>query len=264
MIAKTRKAIHAGEDRNHRIEESRGCGGHASAQGQGPTAVASDVDDFDHDPRRPATIRAIPTKHNVCERPVSRDGNGEMKVATRVGAAEKEDWSDLMRWAVQGDNVAYHQLLRAITPVLRATARRALAQAGQPVDQSEDIVQETLIAIHLKRDTWDIKRKFEPWLFAVARNKLIDSMRRRRGRVFVNIDDFSEVIPTGTAHETFPAGEIDRHLDALPPRPREVLRSIAIDGESINATAKTLSMSEGAVRVALHRALSKLATKLRT
>jgi RNA polymerase sigma-70 factor (ECF subfamily) len=206
----------------------------------------------------------IPTKHNVFERPVSQDGNGEINVVTTVGVAEKDDWSDLMRSAVQGNSVAYYSLLRAITPVLRATARRALAQAGQPVDQSEDIVQDTLLAIHLKRHTWDTKTQLAPWLFAIARKKLIDSIRRRRGRVFVNIDDFSEIVPTGTALETFPASEIDGHVDELPLQPREVLHLIAIDGVSIKATAKKLSMSEGAVRVALHRALSKLAAKLRT
>ncbi|GCC46191.1 hypothetical protein chiPu_0030599, partial [Chiloscyllium punctatum] len=65
---------------------------------------------------------------------------------------EREDeWTDLMRLAISGDDAAYHRLLKAITPVLRAAARRGLARAGQPVDQSEDIVQDILLAVHLKR-----------------------------------------------------------------------------------------------------------------
>jgi len=175
-----------------------------------------------------------------------------------------EEWTDLMRSANAGDTAAYQRLLKAVTPVLRAAARRGLARAGQPVDQSEDIVQDILLAVHLKRHTWDETAPFAPWLFAIARNKLIDTLRRRGRRVFVNIDDFAETIPSEPAPETLPAGEVARHLDALPQRQREVLQSIAVDSASIRETASKLSMSEGAVRVALHRGLSALAAKLRT
>src|SRR5467141_3258958 len=93
-----------------------------------------------------------------------------------------------MRSAISGDSAAYHRLLKAVAPVLRAAARRGLARAGQPVDQSEDIVQDILLAVHLKRHTWDANAPFAPWLFAIARNKLIDALRLRSGPVFVNID----------------------------------------------------------------------------
>src|SRR5258705_2439 len=96
-----------------------------------------------------------------------------------------------MRSAISGDSAAYHRLLKAVTPVLRAAARRGLARAGQPVDQSEDVVQDILLAVHLKRHTWDANAPFAPWLFAIARNKLIDALRRRGRRGFFNIDDFA-------------------------------------------------------------------------
>src|SRR5437868_3878566 len=84
-----------------------------------------------------------------------------------------------MRSALAGDDAAYRRLLGAVAPVLRANARRALVRAGQPADQAEDIVQDILLAVHLKRHTWDVKAPFAPWLFAIARNKLIDNLRRR-------------------------------------------------------------------------------------
>src|ERR1051325_7510373 len=123
-----------------------------------------------------------------------------------------------MRSAVSGDGGAYPRLLSAITPVLRAMARRGLAVAGQPVDQSEDIVQEILLAVHLKRHTWDVDAPFAPWLFAIARNKLIDALRRRGRRIFVNIDDFAETIPDKAAAETASASEVATHLQSLPSR----------------------------------------------
>jgi RNA polymerase sigma-70 factor, ECF subfamily len=175
----------------------------------------------------------------------------------------EDEWSALMRAAVAGDSAAYQRLLSAIAPVLRATARRGLARAGQPVDQAEDIVQDILFAVHLKRHTWDPKAPFAPWLFAIARNKLIDALRRRGRRVFVNIDDFSETLPGAPPEETVAASAVAVHLDGLPKRQRDVLQSIAVDSASIKETAAKLSMTEGAVRVALHRGLTGLATKLR-
>ena len=175
----------------------------------------------------------------------------------------EDEWTDLMRSAMAGDDAAYHRLLKTITPVLRAAARRGLARAGQPPDQSEDIVQEILLAVHLKRHTWDSEAPFAPWLFAIARNKLIDALRRRGRRIFVNIDDFAETLPGEVRQETASAGEVAAHLNTLPQRQRDVLQSIAVDSASIKDTAAKFAMSEGAVRVALHRALTGLTAKLR-
>ncbi|MBV8923968.1 MAG: sigma-70 family RNA polymerase sigma factor [Bradyrhizobium sp.] len=177
---------------------------------------------------------------------------------------EREDeWTGLMRSAISGDGAAYHRLLKAIAPVLRAAARRGLARAGQPVDQSEDIVQDILLAVHLKRHTWDANAPFAPWLFAIARNKLIDALRRRGKRVFVNIDDFAETLADQPAEETASPGEVAARLETLPARQREVLQSIAVESASIKDTARKFAMSEGAVRVALHRGLASLTAKPR-
>ena len=173
-----------------------------------------------------------------------------------------DEWTGLMRSAINGDGISYHRLLRAVTPVLRAAARRGLARAGQPVDQSEDIVQDILLAVHLKRHTWDANAPFAPWLFAIAGNKLIDALRRRGRRVFVNIDDFMEIIPSEPVRESVSASELKVQLDGLPGRQRDVVQLIAVESTSIKDTAARLTMSEGAVRVALHRGLAKLA-KLR-
>src|SRR5712675_375476 len=146
-------------------------------------------------------------------------------MGARVRETEDE-WTGLMRSAISGDSAAYHRLLKSVTPVLRAAARRGLARAGQPADQSEDIVQDILLAVHLKRHTWDADALFLPWLFAIARNKLVDALRRRGRRVFVNIDDFKETIASEPVAETVRASEVIVHLKGLPKRQRDVLQSI--------------------------------------
>jgi RNA polymerase sigma-70 factor, ECF subfamily len=175
----------------------------------------------------------------------------------------EDEWTGLMRSAIAGDGAAYRRLLKAITPVLRAASRRGLVRAGQSPDQAEDIVQDILLAVHLKRHTWDVDAPFAPWLFAIARNKLIDALRRRGRRVFVNIDDFAETLSEEPKAETASTAEVTAQLDTLPQRQREVLQSIAVESASIKDTARKFAMSEGAVRVALHRALASLTAKLR-
>jgi RNA polymerase sigma-70 factor (ECF subfamily) len=180
---------------------------------------------------------------------------------TRVREYEGE-CADLMRRCNAGDSGAYRRLLKAITPLLRALTRRGLARAGQPVDQFEDIVQDILLALHLKQHTWDPDAPFSPWLFAIAGNKLVDALRRRGRRVFVNIEDFAETIVSEPVAETVPASEVAAHLQGLPRRQRDVLLLIAVESISIRATAAKLAMSEGAVRVALHRGLVSLTAKV--
>src|SRR5690349_14032797 len=97
-----------------------------------------------------------------------------------------------MRAARRGDDQAYRRLLVLVSGRLRAVVRRGLAAAGRGPAESEDIVQEALLAIHLKRESWDEQRPIEPWLHAIARHKLTDHLRRRGYRDHVDIDDWAD------------------------------------------------------------------------
>jgi RNA polymerase sigma-70 factor, ECF subfamily len=168
------------------------------------------------------------------------------------------EWAALMRSANSGDAAAYSQLLRGLAPALRVIVRGAAASTGGTVE-AEDIVQETLIAIHLKRHTWIESEPIGPWIRAIARHKLIDALRRRGRHVHVPLEDFEETLPSDDAGPDFARRDLERHLHHLPPRQRDVMQSIALDGRSIRETAARLSMTEGAVRVALHRGVASLA-----
>jgi RNA polymerase sigma-70 factor, ECF subfamily len=77
------------------------------------------------------------------------------------GEGRETEWALLMRAGNAGDADCYRRLLLQLTPVLRAVARRGLARAGM-ADTAEDVVQETLVAIHLKRQSWDEDAPFGP------------------------------------------------------------------------------------------------------
>ncbi len=174
-----------------------------------------------------------------------------------------EKWAQMMRAALGGDENVYRRLLEEIGRSVRAMARGAFSRARVGDADVEDVVQETLLAIHLKRQTWDGGLKLAPWVGAIARHKIIDAMRRRGARRLEPIEDFEGILAAPEAEDPHARSDAERLMKQLAPRQRDIVRSISLDGESISATAMRLSMTEGAVRVALHRALKSLAASWR-
>ena len=179
-------------------------------------------------------------------------------------STREEEWAGWMRAATGGDAKAYHRFLSAVTPHLRAMAKRRCDQFGAPASEAEDVVQEVLIAVHLKRGSWDPSRPIGPWLSAVVRNKLIDSLRRRGRHVNVPIEDVIATLEAEERTDNLDRLDADHMLEKLKNPQRDIVRSISVEGTSVRETAERLKMSEGAVRVALHRALKSLAALYRS
>jgi len=138
-------------------------------------------------------------------------------------------------------------------------ARRRCERFGAPVSDAEDILQEVLLAIHLKRGTWDQTRPIGPWLSTIVRNKMIDILRRRGRHVSVPIEDVIETLEAEEQVDTLEHRDVERLLARLKDPQRDIVQSISMAGASVRETADRLKMSEGAIRVALHRALKTLA-----
>jgi RNA polymerase sigma-70 factor (ECF subfamily) len=170
---------------------------------------------------------------------------------------DEDQLARLLRAAIAGDEKAYAAFLERTAAIVRGVARRKIVQGG--VDP-EDIVQETLLAIHLKRHTWMTDAPVLPWIYAIARYKLIDAFRRRGRRVEVEIGDIAETFAQAET-ESVSHRDVGRALDALAPGQRSVVKAISVDGCSIGETAQRLGMKETAVRVALHRGLAAIAKK---
>jgi len=174
------------------------------------------------------------------------------------------DWTELMRAANRGDANAYRRVLAGLAPILRGLVKRGFARYGLGPEEVEDVVQETLLAVHLKRQTWDERQQLLPWVRAIAQNKLIDSLRRRGRRVHVPIDDVSDALAVDDEPAMSNGVDAERILASLNGRQRDIVQAISIEGASARQVADRLGMTEGAVRVALHRALKSIAGALRS
>jgi len=173
-------------------------------------------------------------------------------------SSPEHDWTAWMRAGMAGDVRAYRQFLASVAPHIRAIARSRCRSLGAPEGEAEDIVQEVLLAIHLKRGTWDQSRPIGPWVAAITRNKLIDALRRRGRHSTVPIEEVVDSLRIDDQTPALSSREIDALLAQLQSRQREIVEAISLNGKSIRETAARLQMTEGAVRVALHRARKML------
>jgi len=156
----------------------------------------------------------------------------------------------LMLSGLDGDATAHRRLLGLLSERLRPYFMARMSQAPADV---EDLVQETLLAVHLRRESYDRTQPFTAWVFAIARYKLIDHWRRRKVRVTTPLGDVEEFLAADTV---LPDDGLDltRALASLPPRQRTLVENVKITG---------LSLSEAGAKVALHRALKLLAERMR-
>ena len=164
-------------------------------------------------------------------------------------------WSELLRAANRGDRLAYGRFLAEVAPVLRGLIE---ARSGRRSGDCEDIVQETLIAIHEKRHTWREDAPVSPWLYAIARYKTVDAWRRRSRDIAVPLDDEGERVADEAAVDPSIGRDLDRLLGGIDEKSARIVRDMKLQGFSAEETGARNGMNAGAVRVALHRAMARL------
>lgn len=142
--------------------------------------------------------------------------------------------------------------------MFRTLVARDLTRFGLGSGDIEDILQDCLLAMHLKRHTWDETRPIAPWLRAISRHKVIDRVRSHTRAAEVPLENHVDGLVSPETPQSVPVGFVKRELASLPPSQRAVLTSLALEGTSVNEAARKLEMSPGAVRVALHRGLAAL------
>lgn len=170
---------------------------------------------------------------------------------------QSDGWEQLLAAANAGDARAYARFLRAVTQTLRGIVRARGGGLGEAA--CEDVLQEVLLAIHLKRHTWTPGAPVRPWLYAITRYKVVDAFRARGRKIDLPIEDFAEVLPAEAGPDPTEAADMDKMIGMLDMRSAQIVRKIGLEGVSVAETGRALEMSDGAVRVALHRALKTLA-----
>lgn len=195
--------------------------------------------------------------------------NPQAMTSPRSKRHSSDDFESQLRplWvsAQEGDETAYRAALERMAVRLRAYLRRRMQTCP---DEVEDLVQETLLALHLQRGTWDSSLPVSAWMIAIARHKLID-LWRRHGRQMADVASIDDLEEHETPASADCAGEHhSRHdlavlLSAIPASQREAIVLTKIQGLSVAEVSASTGLSVGAVRVQVHRGLRKLVELVR-
>ena len=197
----------------------------------GPAAIAN--------PRGEGHPRSIPAgKHEEVERD--------------SGSASEARWSDWMARGNAGDAKAYHQLLEDVSGAMEVYLRRRFGDA----DFVEDCVQESLLAIHRARESYDPRRSFRAWMFTIVRHKAIDLLRRRGTRE--RLERSGHPIEDTAAERLTDAVEAAQLLNALSPEYRDALVLTKLQGYTLGAAARRAGISTTAMKSRVHRALRQV------
>lgn len=173
----------------------------------------------------------------------------------------EDELKSLMIAGQNGDAASYRALLDRLSNRLRAYYKRRIESAGQGVAEAEDLVQEALLAVHTQRHTYDPDEPLTPWVYAIARYKLIDHLRRTRSSLAqVPIDDNDETIAQDDHIAVESAYDLHRLMNALPKKMRCAIQCVKLDGLSVAEASTRCSMSESSVKINIHRGLMRLSS----
>ena len=161
-----------------------------------------------------------------------------------------------------GDSAAYREALATIAQRLRRFYGRRLQALP---DEVEDLVQETLLALHLQRGTYDETLPVSSWVFAIARHKLVDLWRRRGRKESLNdsLDELTEDQHPFAPEELPSRRDLAVLLEQLPESQKQAILLTKIEGLSMVEASDRSGVSVSALKVQVHRGLKQLAVLVR-
>lgn len=160
-----------------------------------------------------------------------------------------------MEQGLKGDAAAHRQLLSELAVYLRVFYSRRL---GRGAPDLEDLVQETLIAVHTRRESYDPGRPFMTWAFSIARYKMIDHLRKSGLRATEPIEDADDLFAEDAAEGATAAADLEKLMSRLTPNQRKAIRYVKIEGFSVAEAAQRSGLTSSNVKVSVHRGLSRL------
>jgi RNA polymerase sigma-70 factor (ECF subfamily) len=165
----------------------------------------------------------------------------------------------LMMAGLDGDAVPYHALLERLTGHLRAYYRHRFLRIGHGPTEAEDLVQETLIGIHTHRHTYDPSQRFTPWVYAIARYKFLDYLRRQKSSLNdIPVESAEELVANSQTSVVESSLDLKRLMVKISPKARQAIHYLKVQRLSASEAAARCRMSESAVKIAAHRGLKAL------
>ena len=171
------------------------------------------------------------------------------------------DFAQLMQLAVTGDAQAYAMLLAKTARLLRPYLAKRL-NASAEVD---DVLQEILISIHKARHTYDGKRPYKPWVYAIARFRLQDHLRAHYADHLHHAAALAELehcLLAEASTTEFSYESIHAEVARLPEKQAAIVQMMHQQGFTAKEVAEKIGMKESAVKVAAYRAYKILRKKL--
>lgn len=166
----------------------------------------------------------------------------------------------LMLASLDGDGASHRALLDRLSRRLRAYFKAKLVAVARGTTDAEDLVQEAILAIHLKRHTYDPREPLTPWIHAIARYKLIDFLRRNRASLAeVPINDADDVMAHDDNADAESTYDVRRLMQRLPKGMQCAIEAVKLDGLTVAEAARRCGLSEPGVKVNVHRGLKALA-----
>jgi RNA polymerase sigma-70 factor (ECF subfamily) len=163
--------------------------------------------------------------------------------------------SALMARAQGGDRHAYAALLTEVATLVEQFTRKRVRQA----DACEEIVQDTLLSIHRDRHTYDPARPFRPWMYAIARHRLLDHLEKQRR--WSRGDVVTEVGLVACDHASVHVRAwraLQQALAQLSSTQRRVIQLLKLEGRSVAEISQRTGLSVSSVKVTAHRGYKKL------
>lgn len=169
--------------------------------------------------------------------------------------AEEAHLRALLLKGLAGDRAAHRTFLTEAAALLRAYFRNRLR--GAPED-AEDLVQETLVALHTRRDSYDANYPLTAWMYAIARYRLIDFLRRAKHRAHASLDglDIGDGDPEYQASDA--RRDVGTLLEKLPEKQRTAIRLVKLEEKSVREAASLTGLSESDIKISIHRGLKTL------
>ena len=168
--------------------------------------------------------------------------------------------SELIVRIAERDRQAFDALYHRFSRRVLGLAIRRLKERGR----AEDATQETFNAVWRRAATYRPERgPGAPWLFAIARNAIVDRARMRVDAIAEIPDSPSdEPGPDERAEREWVRGRVHAAVEALPPLERSLIELAYWSDLSQSQIADRLEMPLGTVKTGTRRALARLATVL--